>query len=86
MTHEKDNTEAQEIECLEAIDALYAYLDGELQDDQTLANFKEHLNHCHSCYTRSQLEGVISERIKLSGQHKTPDSLHKRLHQLLDDF
>lgn len=86
MTHEKNNHNAEEIECLEAIDSLYAYLDGELLDEKTLANFKEHLNHCHSCYTRSQLEGVISERIKTSGQHKSPEGLQKRLHKILDNF
>ena len=85
MSNKTDNQDIEEIECLEAIDNLYAYLDGELRDEKTLAKFKQHLNHCHSCYTRSELEGVISERIKISGKIKTPESLQKRLRQLLDD-
>lgn len=86
MNKTTDNNEIEEIECLEAIDNLYAYLDGELNDEETLAKFSQHLDHCHSCYTRSELEGVISERIKTSGKSKTPESLQKRLQDLLDNF
>lgn len=86
MSNTTDNKEIEEIECLEAIDSLYAYLDGELNDEETLAKFSQHLNHCHSCFTRSELEGVISERIKSSGKSKTPESLENRLKNLLDDF
>ena len=85
MSNKTDDQTIEEIECLEAIDNLYAYLDGELRDEKTLAKFKQHLNHCHSCYTRSELEGVISGRIKISAKAKTPESLQKRLRQLLDD-
>lgn len=79
MNDSTDKQDIEEIECLEAIDSLYAYLDGELNDSETLAKFKQHLNHCNSCYTRSQLEGVINERIKASAIRKTPESLQKRL-------
>lgn len=85
MSNKTDDQTVEEIECLEAIDNLYAYLDGELRDENSLAKFKQHLNHCRSCYTRSELEGVISERIKISAKAKTPESLQKRLRQLLDD-
>jgi anti-sigma factor (TIGR02949 family) len=84
MNKKTDKSEVEEIECLEAIDSLYAYLDGELNDKETLAKFKQHLSHCKSCYTRSELEGVISERIKASGKDKAPESLHNRLHDLMD--
>jgi len=86
MNNKTDKPEIEEIECLEAIDNLYAYLDGELTDEETLAKFSQHLDHCHSCFTRSELEGVISERIRASGKSKTPESLQNRLRDLLDDF
>jgi len=75
-----------EIDCLEAVDSLYAYLDGELDDEQSLAKFRKHLSHCRSCYTRSELEGVLTDRIRQSGKDKTPSSLKNRLRKLMDDF
>lgn len=84
MNEQTDDIDVAEIECLEAIDSLYAYLDGELHDKETLAKFKKHLKHCDSCYTRSELEGVISERIKTSGKEKSPVSLQNRLRNLMD--
>lgn len=86
MSKHTDDIDVEEIECLEAIDSLYAYLDGELNDRVTLAKFKKHLKHCQSCYSRSELEGVISDRIKTSGKDKTPESLQNRLHDLMDKF
>ena len=80
-----DEHDHEEFECLEAIDSLYAYLDGELTDETTLRKFKEHLKHCNSCYTRSELEGVISERIRVTGKEKAPDSLKERLFNIIDD-
>ena len=78
--------DVEEMDCLEAIDNLYAYLDGELTDDETLARFRKHLDHCKSCYSRSELEGVINERIKESGKGKTPDTLKDRICDFLDDL
>jgi len=86
MSSNSNKPEIEEIDCLEAIDNLYAYLDGELNDEETLAKFKQHLSHCRSCYTRSELEGVLTERIKESGKGKTPTSLQNRLRHLIDDF
>ena len=81
--HEHD---IEEIDCLEAIDNLYAYLDGELSDEETLARFKKHLGHCKSCYSRSEMEGVINERIKENGKGKMPESLKSRITDFLDDL
>lgn len=80
------NHDVEEIDCLEAIDNLYAYLDGELNDDETLARFRKHLGHCKSCYSRSELEGVINERIKESGKGTAPETLKNRLRDFMDDL
>ena len=84
MSDKTEHNDINEIECLEAIDSLYAYLDGELNDEKTLAEFKQHLSHCDSCYTRSELEGVINEKIRASGKDKAPESLQNRLNDLID--
>lgn len=86
MSSNTNEPEIEEIDCLEAIDSLYAYLDGELNDEESLAKFKQHLSHCRSCYTRSELEGVINERIKGSGKNKSPASLQNRLRHLIEDL
>lgn len=86
MSSNTNEPEIEEIDCLEAIDSLYAYLDGELNDEESLAKFKQHLSHCRSCYTRSELEGVINERIKVSGKNKSPASLQNRLRHLIEDL
>lgn len=91
MSDNKENIEqeshgVEEIECLEAIDSMYAYLDGELKDETTLAKFKQHLEHCKSCYSRSELEGVITGRIKASGKEQAPESLQNRLRDIMDSL
>jgi len=86
MSKKTDQAEIEEIDCLEAIDSLYAYLDGELDDVQSLARFTKHISHCRSCYSRSEFEGVLTERIRRSGKDKTPASLKNRLRNLMDNF
>jgi anti-sigma factor (TIGR02949 family) len=86
MSKQPDQAGIEDIDCLEAIDSLYAYLDGELDDDRSLARFEKHISHCRSCYSRSELEGVLTERIRQSGKDKTPASLKSRLRTLMDNF
>ena len=86
MSKNTDEAEIEEIDCLEAVDSLYAYLDGELNDEQSLARFKKHISHCRSCYTRSEFEGVLTDRIRQSVKGKTPASLKNRLRNLMDKF
>jgi anti-sigma factor (TIGR02949 family) len=86
MSSKKDKSVIEEIDCLEAIDNLYAYLDGELKDEKSILKFKQHLAHCRSCYSRSELESELSQRIKSSGKAATPATLKNRLRKVIDDF
>jgi len=52
--------------------------------DATLIKFKHHLDHCESCCSRSELEGISSERIKTASKGKTPKSLKNRLYEMID--
>ena len=79
----KDQTSVEEIDCLEAIELLYAYLDGEL-NDQELAKYEHHLGHCRSCYSRSELETALNKRIQTSGKGEAPEALQNRLRHLID--
>lgn len=86
MTDKSDKKQDIDSDCLEAFDHLYAYLNGELKDPQTLAKMEHHLGHCKSCFSRAQMERELNQRIRQSGKQKAPESLQKRLRDILDDF
>ena len=86
MTTGPDNEVIEEINCIEAIDQLYAYLDGEINDSQTIKKVEHHIRHCHSCFTRSQLENELTNRIKKSAEKQAPESFKNRLHKLMENF
>jgi len=86
----KDNDEThhhhghiEEIDCTQAIELLYAYLDGEL-DDTELDQFEHHLGHCKSCYSRSEIETALNKRIKESSKDQVPESLQDRLKDIIN--
>ena len=84
MTEDKHDAGIEEIDCLEAIDSLYAWLDGELDDQEVLARFEAHLAHCRSCYSRAEMERELNRRIRQCADGEAPASLQHRLHGLID--
>ena len=87
MTDKEHVHTASESDCLSAMDHLYAYLNGELDDQpETLAMVEFHLGHCRSCFSRAEMERVMNDRLRNSGKEKTPDALKTRLRRLLDNF
>lgn len=85
MTKEEDKSNVEEIDCLEAIELLYAYLDGELNDEE-LGKYEHHMGHCRSCYSRSELETALNKRIEKSGKGEVPKALQNRIRHLVDKF
>jgi anti-sigma factor (TIGR02949 family) len=75
-----------DIGCLEAIETLYAYLDGELDDPATLAKVEDHLGHCRSCYSRKEMEQALTGHIRGLNKRRTPAGLQTRLRKLMDGF
>jgi anti-sigma factor (TIGR02949 family) len=86
MTNEPDNPEVNEIDCLEAFDHLYAYLNNEITDPVDLVNIEHHLSHCKSCFSRAQMERELNQRISEAGKSDIPASLTNRLNKLMDDL
>jgi len=86
MTHDETHSTIEEIDCMQELELLYAYLDGELDDPEMLAKFEHHLKHCRNCFTRTEFESVLTERLKISVHSKVPESLQNRLRKLVDDF
>jgi len=86
MTNKGDSKPISDSSCLEAMDHIYAFLNGELDDrPEKRALVEHHLGHCRSCFSRAEMERVLSERIKASGKQKAPDQLKERLRTLLKD-
>ena len=75
-----------DIGCLEAIEALYAYLDGELGDDVSIEQVEQHMEHCRSCYSRIEIEKALNERMRRSAKHESPEALRKRVGKLMEKF
>jgi anti-sigma factor (TIGR02949 family) len=75
-----------DIGCLEAIETLYAYLDGELGDDVSIEQVEKHMAHCRSCYSRKDVERALTEHIRRSQREKAPAALQSRLKTLLDEL
>jgi anti-sigma factor (TIGR02949 family) len=86
-----DTTKIDDIGCLEAIEYLYAWLDGELGDSEIAGEVEHHISHCKSCFSRVEMEKVLTEHIRRSIEpatgdqsEKAPRSLQTRLGKLLD--
>jgi len=79
-------TERQDIGCLQAIEAFYAYLDGELENPQDIAEFEHHMEHCRSCYSRKEIESLLTKRMRKSSKSQAPGDLQSRLRDLIGEF
>jgi len=85
MTNDKQIDSIKDIGCLEAIEQIYAYLDGELTEAE-VTDFEHHMGHCRSCFSRKELETELTKKLKKSSKEKIPDSLQNRLKNLIDNF
>lgn len=87
MNSTKDTHDhGDDIGCLDAIEAFYAYLDGELDDPQSIAGFEHHMSHCRSCFSRAEVEKLLTRRMQESATSGAPKSLQERLRKLMDEF
>ena len=86
MSHTHDKSDSDDIGCLEAIEAFYAYLDGELADAESIANFEHHMQHCRSCFSRADMERAMTRRLRETGQSRAPEVLRERLRKLMKRF
>jgi len=75
-----------DIGCLDAIEALYAYIDGEIDDESSIEAVERHMAHCRSCYSRTQVERALSARMRQDHRNKAPAELQSRLRKLMDDL
>jgi len=64
---------------LAAIESLCADLDGAIRDPDKLTRIEQPLGHCRSCYSRNQLESLLTHRLKASAESSAPAALRDRL-------
>ena len=67
-------------------EAFYAYLDGELDDPDSIAEFERHMAHCRSCFSRAEMERLLTGRIRESAKAEAPEALKDRLRDLMKKF
>lgn len=75
-----------DIGCLRAIEALYAYLDGELEDPGSIEEVEHHLSHCRSCFSRIEMEKFLNERLRGTTRRRSPKELRERVSKLMNEF
>ena len=86
MNSTKKTDKHEDIGCLSAIEAFYSYLDGELSDPKSIADFEDHMGHCRSCFSRAEVGKLLTERMRESGNSQAPGNLRNRIRRLMDEF
>lgn len=73
----------QKIDCEEAVRRLAAFLDHELDADES-AEVKRHLDTCRSCFSRAEFERRLRERIREDLQDgEVPSDFEERMRGLI---
>jgi anti-sigma factor (TIGR02949 family) len=85
MIKSKDNAGQNDIGCLEAIERLYAWLDGEVKEATSVTEIERHLSHCRSCFSRAEMERALTAHIRKSARSRAPEALQNRLRTLMKE-
>jgi anti-sigma factor (TIGR02949 family) len=83
--HHHSHSHDEDVGCLEAIEWLYAWLDGEL-DRASIDQLEKHLQHCKSCYSRKEMEQALTTRIRETREEQPSTEFRERLGKLLEDL
>ncbi|MGH9187185.1 MAG: mycothiol system anti-sigma-R factor [Acidimicrobiales bacterium] len=70
-------------DCNESLHELYHFLDGELNDARRGA-IQKHLDDCPPCYETFDFEAELREVIARKCQDKVPETLRRRIANLID--
>ena len=83
MSDRNNTLPPDDIGCLEAIEALYAYIDGEVDDDLSMEKVEKHMAHCQSCYSRAEIEKALTQHMKKTSRSRASQGLQERLRGLV---
>lgn len=74
-----------DIGCEEALRRVFAYLDGDL-DAQAHGEMEHHLHRCRGCFSRTEFERRLQQRLRETAQEQAPERLRARVRRLLSDY
>lgn len=78
----ESSQEEAEVDCGEAVERLYHYLDGELTEERR-AKIQQHLDACHSCVEAYDFEAELRQLIANRCKDHVPPSLLARVKAVL---
>lgn len=70
-------------DCNDALETLYHYLDGELTPERRAA-IQRHLSHCAPCLSAFDFEAELKAIVARSCRDQVPESLRRRVAEVLD--
>lgn len=76
---------AHKMSCEDVLSKLYAYLDNEI-DAPTEADIDAHLHECRECFSRSEFEKRLKEKVASTVEVATPGDTRSRLESLIKRF
>jgi anti-sigma factor (TIGR02949 family) len=76
---------AHEINCEEALQRLFEFIDRELAGEEHDA-LERHLRLCRSCFSRVEFERQLKDKLRALGTDETPDSARGRIRALIQGF
>ena len=72
------------IGCEEALRRLFDYLDHEL-DEHAHSEMEHHLSRCRSCFSRTEFERRLKQRLRETSDAQAPPRLQARVKRLLGE-
>jgi mycothiol system anti-sigma-R factor len=84
--NKRDDNPVDDVGCLEVLEVMYAYIDGELDDPEYVRQIEHHMGHCRSCFSRKEMEMALTEHVRSADSTRAPDSLKRRMKKLMDSF
>jgi mycothiol system anti-sigma-R factor len=70
--------EPHDTDCSEVLDAVYTFLDGEI-DDQARHRIREHLDECAPCLRQFGIEQEVKMLVARCCQDRAPEELRLRI-------
>lgn len=73
------------IDCEQVLSLLFAYLDGEVQPDES-QSIDAHLERCRSCFSRAEFERGLRARLADLSRGEVSATLEQRIRRLMQEL
>lgn len=73
--------------CLESLDQIFAYIDGQISEKEVMEEIEEHLRHCKRCWDVVDFEKRVQTFVKKQAcEEDMPEEALDRAHNILNKF